>query len=223
MAIVKNGVNGNVSGKVGNVVFCKWKDINYVRSMPRIKKDRKPSADQQSSRNKFKLIQRILSSFVSVLRIGFKSVNRGRSAYSNAMSYNLNEAVLKTEDGFMVDWDRFRFSKGFPNPIISWQMEVIPEKNILRVVWEFDQALEVKYDLRLFRCYLVFYPDDYDLFYIVRNSYHRCLNDYEQELELSSLEKEVDYHVHIAFVAHDGSDQVTDSKYLGKYRFAAIQ
>ncbi|MBD1427834.1 hypothetical protein [Sphingobacterium arenae] len=46
MARVKNGVNGTVSGKVGPSVFCKWKDIYYVRSLPRITKKRKPTSGQ---------------------------------------------------------------------------------------------------------------------------------------------------------------------------------
>jgi len=40
MANVTQGVNGPPSGKVGAVVFCKWKEINYVRSLPRVNKKR---------------------------------------------------------------------------------------------------------------------------------------------------------------------------------------
>jgi len=38
MAIIKNGVNGTVSGKAGSVVFVLTKTGNYVRSLPRVKK-----------------------------------------------------------------------------------------------------------------------------------------------------------------------------------------
>ncbi|ULT28386.1 hypothetical protein KUH03_18555 [Sphingobacterium sp. E70] len=40
MAIIKNGVNGTVSGKAGSVVFVLTKTGNYVRSLPRVKNER---------------------------------------------------------------------------------------------------------------------------------------------------------------------------------------
>ena len=43
MAIIKNGVNGTVSGKAGSVVFVLTKTGNYVRSLPRVKKRKQPN------------------------------------------------------------------------------------------------------------------------------------------------------------------------------------
>ena len=31
MARLKNGINGDFTGKVGNVVGAKWRDIHYIR------------------------------------------------------------------------------------------------------------------------------------------------------------------------------------------------
>lgn len=222
MAIVKNGVNGSVSGKVGSVVFCKWKDKNYVRSRPRIKKNKKPTTEQQYCRSKFKLVQRTLRQITFLLRTGFKQVNQNLSAYSNAMSYTLKEATLETENGFLINWDKFLFSKGKPNPITAWQIDIVPEKNVCIVSWQYDRAVELKHDLWGYQCRLLFYPEEEDKPTPPINAYQRYLRDCEQEISLHEIDEQADYHVHIAFTANDGSDHVTDSKYLGKYRLADL-
>jgi len=71
MAIIKNGVNGTVSGKAGSVVFVLTKTGNYVRSLPRVKK-REPTPEQLLSSTRFikKAIQNLdgfLKTFVQKL------------------------------------------------------------------------------------------------------------------------------------------------------------
>ncbi|MBR7508401.1 hypothetical protein KC216_21290, partial [Mycobacterium tuberculosis] len=82
MANVTQGVNGPPSGKVGPVVFCKWKEINYVRSLPRVNKKRALSEKEVNNRNKFGLMQPFFSPYTKVTRRGFSTHAKNRTAYN---------------------------------------------------------------------------------------------------------------------------------------------
>jgi len=94
MAIIKNGVNGTVSGKAGSVVFVLTKTGNYVRSLPRVKKQA-PTPEQQLSRTRFKIVRSHISLLNSIIKIGYKAYSYPKRAYDVAMSYNLNEALIQ--------------------------------------------------------------------------------------------------------------------------------
>jgi len=68
MAIIKNGVNGAVSGKAGSVVFVSTKTGNYVRSLPRVKK-REPTPEQLLSRTRFKTMRSHISMLNPIINI----------------------------------------------------------------------------------------------------------------------------------------------------------
>ncbi|WP_037526558.1 hypothetical protein, partial [Sphingobacterium sp. IITKGP-BTPF85] len=72
MAIIKNGVNGTVSGKAGSVVFVLTKTGNYVHSLPRVKK-RAPTPEQLLSRTPLPAIVR---SHISISMTSLKAMER---------------------------------------------------------------------------------------------------------------------------------------------------
>ena len=53
MARYKNGVNGSFKGKVGSVTGCKWKGIDYMRSLPKVTESRPLSDAELANRKKF--------------------------------------------------------------------------------------------------------------------------------------------------------------------------
>jgi len=184
MAIVKNGVNGTVSGKAGSVVFVSTKTGNYVRSLPRVKK-REPSPEQLLSRKRFKMVRSHISQLKPIINMGYKAYSYPKRAYDVAMSYNLKEALIQEENGFLIDWQKFMIAKGSPNPITSYTMDFDQENQVFLVTWEYDPYLEKKFDMGTYDSFLFLYNAtyngaEYPYFYCLLNllpivrSLYRC-------------------------------------------------
>lgn len=216
MAIIKNGVNGTVSGKAGSVVFVLTKTGNYVRSLPRVKK-REPSPEQLLSRTRFKIVRSHISMLNPIIKIGYKAYSYPKRAYDGAMSYNLNEALMQEGDGFVVDWKKFMVAKGSPNPITSYTMDFDQENGVLQVTWEYDAYLEKKFDTRSYDSFLVLYSaaDNGVEYALLTNESKNSLISGKQDINIPEHTKEATYEVYIFFVESYGGGN-TDSLHLGK-------
>ncbi|WP_398454132.1 DUF6266 family protein [Sphingobacterium thalpophilum] len=218
MAIIKNGVNGTVSGKAGSVVFVLTKTGNYVRSLPRVKK-RAPTPEQLLSRTRFKIVRSHISMLNPIINIGYKAYSYPKRAYDVAMSYNLNEALVQEENGFVVDWQKFMIAKGSPNPITSYTMDFDQQNQVLRVTWEYDAYLEKKFDTRYYDSLLILYSaeDDGAEYPLLMNDSKDSLISGKQNVMIPKRTKEVTYEVFIFFVESYGGGN-TDSMHLGKIK-----
>jgi hypothetical protein len=215
MAIIKNGVNGTVSGKAGSVVFVSTKTGNYVRSLPRVQKG-EPTAEQLLSRQRFKTVRSHISLLNPIINIGYKAYSYPKRAYDVAMSYNLNEALIKEEDGYVIDWRKFMIAKGSPNPITSYTMDFDQENQALQVTWEYDAYLEKKFDTRYYDSCLILYnsADKGSEYPFVMNDLKGSLMSGKQNIEIPKHTKEVIYEVYIFFIESYGGGN-TDSLHLG--------
>ncbi|MND62782.1 DUF6266 family protein [Sphingobacterium sp. GVS05A] len=218
MAIIKNGVNGTVSGKAGSVVFVLTKTGNYVRSLPRIKK-RAPTPEQLLSRTRFKIVRSHISLLNSIIKIGYKAYSYPKRAYDVAMSYNLNEALIQEGDGFVVNWQKFMIAKGSPNPITSYTVDFDQEKQVLQVTWEYDAYLEKKFDTRSYDSFLILYSaaDNGVEYPLLMNDSKNSLISGKQDVNIPEHRKEATYEVYIFFVESYGGGN-TDSLHLGKIK-----
>lgn len=117
MAILKQGILGGFSGKVGNVVGASWKGIDYIRSLPSsVSNPRTPG--QVSQRTKFSLVQGFLTSMQSAVRIGFKNYAGKQTAFNAATSYNLRNGIIGEGSNIKLDFPNLKVSKGklYPSP-----------------------------------------------------------------------------------------------------------
>lgn len=109
MGIIKKGILGGFSGKVGNVVGASWKGIDYIRSLPStVRNPRTPR--QVKQRTKFSLVQGFLTSMTPFIRIGFKNYAGGQTAMNAALSYNIQNGIIG--EGADIDLD-------YPNLLVS--------------------------------------------------------------------------------------------------------
>ena len=70
MAIIKQGILGGFSGKIGNVVGGSWKGINYMRVLT---KPSNPNSEKQvNQRTKFTTALSFLQPITPFLRVGYK-------------------------------------------------------------------------------------------------------------------------------------------------------
>jgi hypothetical protein len=109
MAIYKG--NGKLSGKLGSVVFCNWKDIDYIRSLPDPVK-RKPSPKEQLNRKRFKLANRVIQSLGEVLRTGFRAAPGKGTPLNAALSDIMKNAITRDPENITVDYPRLRVAAG---------------------------------------------------------------------------------------------------------------
>ena len=111
MAIIKQGVLGAFSGKVGTVIGTSWKGIAIIRGIAAsIANPRTPA--QLEQRAKFSLVVKFLRPITAFLRIGFKSAALKMSAFNAAMSYNLDHAVTGIYPDFTLDYTKLRVTQG---------------------------------------------------------------------------------------------------------------
>ncbi|PPL00227.1 DUF6266 family protein [Parapedobacter indicus] len=135
MAILTDGVNGPVTGRLGNVIFYQVKGQNRARSLPRIpKRGRKPSPEQVMQRSKFRLMQQWLKPMKRIVRIGFGRFEPPKTGHNVAMSYNMRHAIVETENGFSVDPQAIRFSAGPLTPPVNAQVH--QEGEMLHFSWD---------------------------------------------------------------------------------------
>ncbi len=210
MAVIKNGANGALSGKAGSVVFVTDGNTTYASGLPR-KSRKKPSADQIQSRSRLSLIQKFISPMKVLLRVGFKNYNPNKKAYSNAMSYNLNNAIEKTATGYAINYENFRVSKGAPNPITSCTFEVDKETETFTLSWDYDNL-----NLNAGSCRLLLYCPEEVAF---ANESMNTLSQRTQTVKLQRQQHIGSYHIYVFFHKTDGSDECTDSKYLGTFEW----
>lgn len=212
MATLRNGVHGSVSGKVGSVVYCTWKDIPYVRSRPHRKKSKKPTDLQKKNRTKFSFMQEHISRILPFVRIGFTSWDPKRTGHNSAMSYNLRAAILETDTGYTLDYAHFAFAQGHGSPIIETNISQLEHGYLIQ--WSYDEALAKQNDLTSYRSLILFYPED------VRAPAQgtlvgACLDEKRDLVSIPDQQKGICYHAYLAFFKVDGSNQTMDSIYMG--------
>jgi len=212
MGRVINGVNGPVSGKIGNVVFCKWKGIDYIRSLPRLKKNRKPTSSQAVQRSKFSFMQKTLSHVVPLVRLGFMNYAANRTGHNSAMSYNLKEAVLEDDAGYKLHYEKFAFSKGsLPAPK---DVKITQENDVIRFTWA-EAKDEKELDNHLNRTMLLLYPEG-TKYMAWGKQFGNCRYEGSDTIAFVAQPGEgAKFHAYMAFIAEDGSNNSSDSVYAG--------
>lgn len=121
MARYTKGALGAFSGKLGNVVGSNWRQIDYLRSLPRPSK--KPASPlQMAQRAKFALVTSFLSTIRDVLNVGFGDTKRGRSTgYNEAMKVMLTQGISGEYPDFEIDYEKVILSKGGLAPVPSME------------------------------------------------------------------------------------------------------
>jgi len=148
MAIVKNGVNGSFSGKVGSVVGYEWRGIPVIRGLPNRKK-RAPTISELTNREKMRLMQDFLKGSIHFVRIGFslEVANKKMSAFNAAMSYNKKNAFMGDYPNLVINHQKLLLSMGnLPKPkdvevllleegvLFRWNTDDIPENTNMRTI-----------------------------------------------------------------------------------------
>ena len=111
MAKFINGAIGTFSGKVGSIIGSNWRDIHYMRGLP--KKRTKPFSEAQlAQQQRFSLMGKFLLPLKGLFEIGFARAYAGASTlFNQAMAANL-PAVTGDYPDFTIDYSKLTFSNG---------------------------------------------------------------------------------------------------------------
>ncbi len=132
MGVIKQGILGGFSGKVGTVVGSFWRGISYIRAVaPNIANPRTPA--QVNQRNKFKAMVAFLQPIQTFINVGYKSFAIGQTAVNAAMSYNVKNAITGTAPDFSVDYPNALVSRGRLTAVETASASL--EAGVLTVDW----------------------------------------------------------------------------------------
>lgn len=121
------------SGKLGRTILYQANGKSYIRLMPSKYTDLKSPA-QLAQRERVKLINSFIKPFAPVIKVTFPKEKPGRTAYQEAVSYNLLHALAGEYPDMYVDHSKVLLSKG-PLPLPeSYSMAAHPEG--LLITWQ---------------------------------------------------------------------------------------
>lgn len=111
MGVIKQGILGGFSGKVGNVIGGSWKGIDYMRVKPASVANPRTEG-QVNQRTKFTTVLQFLQPMKDFLKVGFRAFAIKQTQFNAAMSYNLKNGVTGVAPNFTIDYGNARISKG---------------------------------------------------------------------------------------------------------------
>lgn len=136
MAIYSKSTFGKISGKLGEAVGSKWRNIQYVRSLP-TKSAKAPTEAQLAVYAKFTLSAARLSPIKEILYLGFgdKKLNKS-TGYNAAVKAFLANSIIGDYPNYEVDYPKLQLSKGSLAPLTSLQLTF--DSSTLSVTWTAD-------------------------------------------------------------------------------------
>lgn len=133
MGTIRNGGNGAFSGKAGSFIGSNWRDINYIKGIPRI--SNKPKTQKQLEQQaKFALAVRFLRPVKMQVEEGFGKIKQGHTtSYNLALKQILNNAITGTYPDYEIDYPYAAFSQGPISGIAD--IVIVPEVEKLVMSW----------------------------------------------------------------------------------------
>ncbi|MEJ7694639.1 DUF6266 family protein, partial [Daejeonella sp.] len=130
---IRKGALGGFSGKAGSIIGSSWRDINYIKGLPKL--SNKPKTEKQLDQQaKFALAVKFLQPVKSLMNIGFGQVKTGKATgFNMALKQLLDTSITGIYPDYEVDLPNVSFSKGslgVPTDIV-----IVPDALSLQVFW----------------------------------------------------------------------------------------
>lgn len=212
MARYKNGINGSFKGKVGTVIGCKWKGIDYMRSLPKARESRPLSDAELATRKKFAAAHFWLKPIIPFVRVGFKNYTPTVQGFVAAKSYLLKNAITGIFPDYIIDPSLALVSYGdLPGAV---DPQAVLADNVVTFNWEAGSN-ENGADSSDFAMLLA-----YDT--LNDTSYHDIAAARRKKgvavLELEDDGVSIrDIELYIAFISED-RERISNSQYLGNIK-----
>lgn len=210
MGILRKGITGEVSGRVGPVEGSSSRGINTIKTRRR-KTRKKPVAAQVEQRTKFGVLSAFLSVILSLINIGFKKRKKQFSPFDLAMRTNLIKGLSEDENGLAINYEKIAISSGSGET--AWSARIAYEETTrsLTITWEIPETANVSLGSDL--AYFMLYNQKLKLPISLEGVTERAALRYEWVLPQYFARKII--HVWMFFASEDGKI-VSNSDYVGK-------
>lgn len=202
MGKIKGGIQGKVSGKVGNVIFYESGDMNLTRSLP--KAPPKFTGPQKANHTVFGLKQNWLKPITAFLLVGCKNNIPHMGGTALAMQYLSANAVSGKGESFQIHPEKMLVSMGdlpgTPEAAVTLEgseLEFSWDPQVDRHGSQYDQVLVLAYDV-----------EQGEAFSLLKGHFRK---DGSLRMQVSTPGH---YHCYLGFLAEDSSRQ-SNSQYLG--------
>jgi hypothetical protein len=209
MGKYKNGINGQFSGKVGNVVGVTRRGVDYMRSVPELRVD-KPSEKQIRQRNIMAMISSWLKPIKFIIAVGFKVFTGSKTPINQVFSLIFKEALIINGNEISIDYKHVVLSKG--ELLVSFVSEILALiDSILQIKWQnFNASIYNKADDKA--TFVVYNP--------AKEKFVSFVGVADREAEQADLKLPAEFtgdtvHCWMQYVDAIG-DKVSTSTYLGE-------
>lgn len=136
MGIIRKGANGGFSGKAGSVVGSSWRDIEYIRGLPKL--SNKPKSEKQLEQQaRFALAINVLLPVKKQIDIGFGNNKQGRTtSYNLALKHMLGFAIIGIYPELVIDFSKIAFSQSRLSGVLATTVLAEPVK--IKLNWSTD-------------------------------------------------------------------------------------
>ncbi len=112
MGTIRQGANGGFSGKAGSIIGSSWRDINYIKGLPKL--SNKPKSEKQLEQQaKFALAVKFLQPVKSLMNVGFGQMRTGKATgFNMALKQLLDSAIIGTYPDYEIDLPNVFLAKG---------------------------------------------------------------------------------------------------------------
>ncbi len=112
MGTIRQGALGGFSGKAGSIIGSSWRDINYIKGLPKL--SNKPKSEKQLEQQaKFALAVKFLQPIKSMMNIGFGQVKTGKATgFNMALKQLLDSAITGIYPNYEIDLPNVLMAKG---------------------------------------------------------------------------------------------------------------
>lgn len=134
MGTIRNGGNGTFSGKAGSFIGSNWKNINYIKGIPRLSK--KPASQKQlEQRLRFSVALGFLTQIRDLVNMTYKVQTGNQTTGMNMALQNiLHNAIVGTYPNLSVNPALVTLSKGSLKEAIDLTV-VADEANTITLNW----------------------------------------------------------------------------------------
>ena len=112
MGKFSRGILRNLSGKIDQIVGSAWRGIDYMRGMPRIRKNRQLSPAQVAQQAKFGMMTAFLSPLRTVLDVGFRNTPSKATTYNYALADSISVAISGVYPALVLEYSLVKLSRG---------------------------------------------------------------------------------------------------------------
>lgn len=205
MAVFEHGIMGPFKGRVGNVVGYEWRGLWVMRSLPKNKRNRKPTEKQLANQARFILMQDYLAFRNDFIRKGFSLVPelRKMSQFNVAMSYNLTHAITGEYPNWEIDYSQVVFARG--DLELPKDISISQEGSGLCASWSTETIGMAENDDQAM--VMISGSDQ------INGKHSGSLRSVGKEFIEFDEKPGTELFVHIAFISDD-RQRVSDSKYL---------